>query len=421
MEPPRIYNLFPRLAGSMDRWGAHAERARAMGFDWIYLNPVSMPGFSGSLYAVREHDRVCPDFLPPGVVGDGMAELGETLAGFRSLGLKPAMDLVINHTAIDSPLVEEHPDWYLHDERGEVVRPSAIDPADARRVTVWGDLAEVDNATSPDRDGLWAYWRWLVRTYLEMGFEGFRCDAAYKVPAALWRALAEEARRVRPGAVFFAETLGCRIQEVEQLGHAGLDFLFNSSKYWNFDAPWALEQHAQFAALRPSVSFAESHDTPRLAAEVDGDLDVMRQRYLFSAVFSAGVMMPIGFEFAHTRKLDVVRTTPDDWEQTGTDLTAYVGEVNRLKVDWPLLGVEGCWRALTPYDRSTIVLEKSHGAERMLVLVNKDWHQARAVDLSGLPLPDRARLHRIDRDGAVHAGTHAARIELEPAEIALVR
>ena len=36
------------------------------------------------------------------------------------MGMRPIMDLVVNHTAKDSPLVQEHPDWYLRDEKGVI-------------------------------------------------------------------------------------------------------------------------------------------------------------------------------------------------------------------------------------------------------------------------------------------------------------
>ena len=35
------------------------------------------------------------------------------------------MDLVINHTAFDSPLVTEHPDWYKRGADGKPLHPSA--------------------------------------------------------------------------------------------------------------------------------------------------------------------------------------------------------------------------------------------------------------------------------------------------------
>jgi DNA polymerase III delta prime subunit len=50
---------------------------------------------------------------------------------------------------------------------------------------------EIDNAGSPDRERLWRYWLQLTEHYAALGFRGFRCDAAYKVPGELWQYLIE--------------------------------------------------------------------------------------------------------------------------------------------------------------------------------------------------------------------------------------
>ena len=420
MSAPLIYNLFPRLAGSLEAWPDHARRARDMEFDWLFLNPVSQPGFSGSLYAVRDHFRLNRDFMPKGASGDGMDLLAQCIEEIHDLGLKVMMDLVINHTAIDSPLVKDHADWYKRDESGEVLRPSAMDPADSRIVTVWGDLAEIDNEGSPDRQGLWNFWTALVEKSLDLGFDGFRCDAAYKVPADLWRVLVTAARARKPQVKFFAESLGCRIEEVEDLRPAGMDYLFNSSKYWNFDAPWALKQHREFGAIAPSVSFPESHDTPRLAAETQGNLAVLRQRYLLAAVFSEGLLMPMGFEFAFRESLDVVQSRPEDWESTGVDLTAFIQSVNRAKRRNACLSAEGQFQALTSLDQATLVLEKSNAIQRCLILVNKDWNTAQSFQLKGIEVPAGGELLRFGAAGGVKRAPVPASLELGPAEIALI-
>ena len=41
---PRIYNLFPLLCGPMQEWHGELPRIAAMKFDWIFLNPVHLPG-----------------------------------------------------------------------------------------------------------------------------------------------------------------------------------------------------------------------------------------------------------------------------------------------------------------------------------------------------------------------------------------
>ncbi len=420
MKPPLVYNLFQRLVGPTTRWSEHARRAREMEFEWLYLNPWHYPGFSGSLYAVRDFHRLNPLFLPAGADPASLEPLREALARIADAGMKPMMDLVVNHTSRDSPLIAQHPGWFPRDERGEPRSPFVVDPDDPSKVTVWGDLAEVDNLTHHDRDGLWRYWGAVVREGVELGFRGFRCDAAYKVPSALWRFLIQEARAVDPAAAFFAETLGAPVEEVVALRDAGFDYFFNSSKWWDFRAPWALEQHAAFGAIAPSVSFPETHDTPRLAEESGGDEAVQRQRYAFAAAFSAGVMMPAGYEFGFRRQVDVVRTMPADWERKQMELRPFVTRVNRLKLRHPVLHGEGRLRD-TGTPGGALVLERTTDSGRGWILLDRGPGGAGAeVALDRLGM-ERAgyRLHRVCRDDAPEGGEPAPeRAALQRAEVA---
>jgi hypothetical protein len=58
----RIYNLFPSLAGTIRDWMGHLPRIAGMGFNAVYVNPFHYPGFSGSLYAVKDYYRLNPRF-----------------------------------------------------------------------------------------------------------------------------------------------------------------------------------------------------------------------------------------------------------------------------------------------------------------------------------------------------------------------
>jgi starch synthase (maltosyl-transferring) len=429
MTPPLIYNLFPRLVGPTTRWAEHAARAHEMAFNWLYLNPWHYPGFSGSLYAPKEFRRLNPLFVPPGEDDRNLEPLRTALGEIRDRGLKPMMDLVVNHTAKDSPLIQEHPGWYVRDERGDVVSPFVRDPDDPEKITVWGDLAEIDNETHHDREGLWEYWAALVREALDLGFQGFRCDAAYKVPAALWRHLIEEARRVDPEAQFFAETLGAPVEDVLALREAGFDFFFNSSKWWNFSEPWALNQHEQFRRVAPSVAFPESHDTARLAAESGGSEAVQRQRYAFAAAFSAGVMMPIGYEYGFRKQVNVVETLPSDWERRSFDLRPFVARVNQLKIEHPTLQGEGVLRAPHGLGGDILILERAadeQGSRRgCWILVNKVPGEARDLNLNGsvsaAAESDGYRLFRVCRGDSPASGEAVpTSLTLDPAEVAYV-
>ena len=393
-----------------------------MGFNWVYLNPVQYPGFSGSLYAIKDYERLNPAFVPPGSQTDRLELLAPVVDGFRRLGLHVMVDLVINHTAKDNPLVEQCPGWYVRDQQGRVQSPFAIDPDDPSKRTVWGDLAEVDNAHASERERLWEFWAHQVRFLLDLGFEGFRCDAAYKVPGALWRYLVDVAERHRPGTRFFAETLGCTVEQVRALRTSGLHFFFNSSKWWDFTAPWCLEQHQEFRDI-PSVSFPESHDTERLAAESGGVEAVQRQRYAFAAVFSAGLMMPIGYEFGFRRRLDVVRTGPSDWEEPTFDLRHFIAATNRLKRTCPVFQGEGVLEPVGRLDAPVLMLRRrSELAPRQvaLIVLNKAAHAPAQASLEAAIALRHARLLRICRDGAPAEGEAVPeQLSLDPAEVVI--
>jgi starch synthase (maltosyl-transferring) len=379
-ETTLIYNLFPPLLGPIPRWEEHLKRIAAMGFTWLYLNPIHTPGLSGSLYAVKDYFGLNPLFFPESGKDPEIA-LKHFLKAAGRRGLKVMLDLVINHTAIDSPLVKEHPEWYAQDEDGQIKHPGAIDPADATRVTVWGDLAELEYWPPPDPEGLLNFWHTVVAKYLRLGFRGFRADAAYKIPGEFWERLISEARRLEPRARFFAETLGCRLEECAQLSSAGFDFLYNSSKWWDFQADWCLQQYQRFRRVAPSISFPETHDTPRLAAESGGALEVARQRYLFAAYFSSGLMMPMGFEYGFQKHLHVVQTRPEDWETPIYDLTEFITRVNRMKRRCPVLLEEGPQVRLSPEDEPVVMLIKSRDNERgrVLAVINATHEPQTAV------------------------------------------
>jgi starch synthase (maltosyl-transferring) len=367
---PRIYNLFPLLAGPLPAWTSHLERAQRLGFDWVFINSFHYSGYSGSLYSIKDYYTIDPR-LVDAEAGSPTAQLEQMIQTATQLGLKLMMDLVINHTAFDSPLVKEHPNWYKRGADGKPLRPGTKEGS--KKVT-WGDLAEVDNAGSPDRTHLWDYWAKLINHYAALGFRAFRCDAAYKVPVDLWRFLFSRIKQSHPDALFFAELLGCPFEETLRLARAGFDFIFNSVKWWDFTAPWCLTQYRQTAPLVPSISFPESHDTERLAAELKGDQAAVKLRYAFSALFSTGVMMPVGFEYGFRQRLNVVDTRPQDWETTQWDLSDFIISVNHLKASQRVFNEEGPIDSVDVGNSQIFAFLKwsMDRKERVFVLLNKD-------------------------------------------------
>jgi starch synthase (maltosyl-transferring) len=371
----KIYNLFPPLAGKFADWTPHLDRAAKMGFDWIFVNPIHKPGGSGSLYSVADYFELNARFVDPQSSKSPEAQMKEVIRRAERRGLQLMVDLVINHCASDSPLLSKHPEWFLRNEDGSIAHPFCIENG---HKTVWGDLARFDHRNNADPNGLYRYCFKIVDYLMRLGFKGFRCDAAYQVPGKLWRRLIGETKNQHPDVFFLAETLGCTADETKKTADAGFDYVFNSSKWWDFSKPWLLEQYDLIRERAPSISFPESHDTERLMEEMHGNVDALKQRYLFAGVFSSGVMMPIGFEFGFRKRLHVVNTRPENWEETDLDLTDFIAHVNTLKTRFRIFQEE-CPTQVLRHDNPAVLLMWKASVktpEEALIILNKDpWNR----------------------------------------------
>jgi len=107
-----IYNLFPSLTGNVRDWKPHLIRAAEMGFDWVFINPIQYPGYSGSLYSIKDYFRLNPLFVDGASSTESVAEFKRMAQDAQALGRKLMVDLVVSHCAFDSDLITEHPGWF---------------------------------------------------------------------------------------------------------------------------------------------------------------------------------------------------------------------------------------------------------------------------------------------------------------------
>ncbi len=414
---PRIYNLFPRLLGSISQWSTHLSRILNMNFNWIYLNPINEAGFSGSLYSIANYFRLNSLFAVNEADQDSWTSFQAFVTACHQVGLRVMTDLVINHTAID--MVQNHPSWYVvkqaviektsnkpvwfyaldktpdlskyplerYEIRTQVANPYAINPENANELQIWGDLAEIDYDCL-DREQILEFWQHYLNFMGNMGIDGFRADAAYQVSADVWKILIQYTKTKFPQTLFWAETLGATLPQYTALHDAGFDFIASSSKWWNFDffSRWCITQYNEFRYIAPSISFPETHDTPRLAAESHGRQDYQVFRYFFAAFFSAGIMMPVGYEFGFQRACHVVNTTPNDWETPLFDISSNITQINAFKQRFQCLNEDGEITHLPYGDPNLLILRKRAISKHELVVVmyNKDWHQTHRLYIENL-------------------------------------
>lgn len=364
-----LYNLFPRYYEGCAPWAETFPHIKGLGFNAIYLNPFHYPGFSGSLYAPKDYYSLNPICYDAAASEEPLDQLAAVLQKAHACGLKVIMDLVINHTSKDHPFIKQHPSWYARDHQGGLVSPGAWENGGW---VSWGDLAQLDNISSPDKESLWAYWEDLIVFYTKLGFDGFRADAAYQIPSALWQRLIQRGRGLNPEALFLAESLGCTPEQSIELSRAGFDYLFNSAKWWDFTQPWFIDQHNAISV--PTIAFPESHDTQRIAGQYNADEARIRQIIGFTGLISSAWMIISGTEWGWQQKTDVVNTTPKDKEPIRLNLQSYVASINTLRQNNTLLNQEGALQARDHENRGTVLaLEKTfaHSQEGFFYLINK--------------------------------------------------
>ncbi len=175
-----LYQCFVRQHGpngTLADVTADLARIAELGVTVLYLMPiqpigtVERKGTLGSPYAIADYRAIDPALGTE----DDFADL---VRAAERLGMRVMLDVVFNHTARDSVLVRDHPEFFHRDASG---RPVSSVPA-------WSDIIDLDHSAP----GLADYLIETLQGWVGRGVRGFRCDVASLVPLAFWqRARAE--------------------------------------------------------------------------------------------------------------------------------------------------------------------------------------------------------------------------------------
>jgi glycosidase len=301
------YNQFPLHYHNIKEMETDLPRIRQMGFTSVWTNPLFEPCQSvdlvkhefsingdanevhsdpGSIYATRsfninhklsghndeaisESERRKRDY----------ADIRHYTDAARAQGLTPLYDFVMRQVAVDNPLLQKKPHWFKRHSNGNYVFFGRDENYRATGVS-WDDVVEF-NYDNP------AVRKEVVNEYLkpmadivvkQFGFEGFRIDAAGKLPRSVYEEIIPYVDKLckethgKP-AVIIGETLG---QNINEFLHTGgyMDYIynsiyfqpFNSRKMWEKDDTWFAHTKGQLQEqVAPTIGFPENHDVIRLA------------------------------------------------------------------------------------------------------------------------------------------------------------
>ena len=269
-----LYEIYVRNHGPHGTFAdveADLPRIQSMGVDVIWfmpIHPIGQQNKKGSLgcpYSIADYRGVNPEY-------GTREELARLIQTAHALGLKVMIDVVYNHTAHDSVLVREHPEWFHQDAAGTPVTT----------VPEWSDVIDLKHP----HPGLTAYLIETLQGWAEFGVDGFRCDVASLLPLEFWLEAREAVARVKPGVIWLAESVHARFVEYRRRTH--LSGLSDGELYRAFDLTyvydiWAMLQAAFKGVVPPSrylellrlqdaiypanyvkLRYVENHDQPRI-------------------------------------------------------------------------------------------------------------------------------------------------------------
>jgi glycosidase len=283
------------------------DRLAELGFDWVWLLSVWQTGAAGREVSRRnsewrnEFRETLPDLREDDIAGSGFAiaayaahaELGGDAAlarlrqRLRDRGLRLMLDFVCNHTALDHPWVERHPDYYVAGTEADLARS----PQNYARVgrnsgdlvlahgrdpyfPGWPDTLQLDYANPATQEAMIG----------ELGriagqCDGVRCDMAMLVlpevfertwgrrARPFWRDAIRRVRERVPDFQFMAEVYWDLEWTVQQ---EGFDYAYDKRLYDRLRDGRARPVREHFVAGLDYQSrlarFLENHDEPRAAA-----------------------------------------------------------------------------------------------------------------------------------------------------------
>lgn len=338
-----IYEVYVRNHGKHGKFSeveADLERIRDLGVDIVWFMPIhpigqlNKKGSLGCPYSISDYREINPEY-------GTKADFSRLIEKAHRLGMKVMIDVVYNHTAHDSNLVKEHPDWYHQDSAG-------------RPVTTVPDWTDVIDLKHPN-PGLTDYLIKTLKGWAVFGVDGFRCDVASLLPEEFWVKAREEVAKVKPGVIWLAESVHAGF--VEYRRHEGLSAISDSELYRAFDLTYDYDifpiwqavvrgklpvsrytdmlrfQDAVYPANFAKMRCVENHDQKRIM-----DLAPSRDQALAWTAFESfnrGAFLIYGGEESatdHTPSLFDI----DKVEWKNYELTAFLKALTAVKKD-PIL------------------------------------------------------------------------------------
>ncbi len=358
----RAYTLIPRVCGELSSWRARLPEIKRMGFNAIWLLPISRMGGSHSPYSASDPMAIDPTFAPNDTGWDEAKAFADAC---KEHGLGLGVDLVLNHVAPDGHFAKKHPQWLAWNTEEEDGldrsgwREGLGGPFHAWRDLVRLRLLEKDQMQShADRTEMLEYWTHYAEGWVNLAARSalpmVRLDNAHSTPPILLDTILPVLRRDHPTLCVLGEFFDDQPGAAESfVWHHGIERLLATPWMEPFAAQKRrllgfLDDVDKHSAVRHFVPLC-SHDSPS-AAEAYGGAKAIGPRYAALSLLSGGCSGVVqGTEWSTPRKIEFIGTpTTYPKAEPQHEILRAINTV--LDQESPLMGTPTYW------------LDSNHGA-----------------------------------------------------------
>ncbi|HMS23915.1 MAG TPA: alpha-amylase family glycosyl hydrolase [Candidatus Saccharibacteria bacterium] len=202
---------------AFDNITSRLDGLASMGVNVIQLTPVHT-----SSYLVLDHYDVSWKYTGKtrnnqGTKEDRLDYFETYVSKAHDKNMKVMMDCVYHGTAINSPLVTQHSDWYKYDKQGQIIKNNF-------------GIAQFDTSKPEVQDYIIDVTKFWVD---KVGIDGCRIDMAHSVPLPLWAKLNNEMKKQKSSWFMTGEAFGKQIdyalpnKESELEGVYGFDGVYD--------------------------------------------------------------------------------------------------------------------------------------------------------------------------------------------------
>jgi glycogen debranching enzyme len=109
-----LQSVIPKWLGPIDTWPAQMANAARLGYNMIHYAPMQVRGESNSPYSIYDQLALADELFDPSALPDQTSrweKLGNILKQIETdSGVLAVADVVLNHTANNSPWLQLHPE-----------------------------------------------------------------------------------------------------------------------------------------------------------------------------------------------------------------------------------------------------------------------------------------------------------------------